>query len=128
MLSEPRHTRRHPTEVHEFVVLNHILSANISALTTTWQDTATPNPAVPPDSRRLLTSAQAALTKSLARLATTPAIVPAETPTATVALMQEVQADVQADTANADRTLAEQLAFLQKVSSDLGRVTESLVA
>jgi uncharacterized membrane protein YccC len=127
MLSEPRHTRRHPTEVHEFVVLNHILSANISALTTTWQDTATPNPTVPPDSRRVLTSAQAALTRSLARLATTPAIT-AELSTATVALMQEVQADAQADTVNADRTLAEQLAFLQKVSSDLGRVTEALVA
>jgi uncharacterized membrane protein (TIGR01666 family) len=127
MLSEPRHTRRHPTEVHEFVVLNHILSANISALTTTWQDTATPNPAVPPDSRRVLTSAQAALTRSLARLAATPAIT-AEVSTATVALMQEVQTDAQADTINADRTLAEQLAFLQKVSSDLGRVTEALVA
>jgi hypothetical protein len=41
---------------------------------------------------------------------------------------QEVQADAQADTANPDRTLSEQLTFLQKVSSDLGRVTEALVA
>jgi hypothetical protein len=42
--------------------------------------------------------------------------------------MQEVRADALSDTANPDRTLAEQLAFLQKVSSDLGRVTEALVA
>jgi len=132
MLSEPRHTRRHPTEVHEFVVLNHILSANISALTTTWQDEATPNPAVPPEARRVLTSAQAALSKSLARLAATPAAPTAEAATpataATVPLMQDVRADALADTAHPDRTLAEQLAFLQKVSTDLGRVTEALVA
>ncbi|TDN39073.1 hypothetical protein E4631_12075 [Hymenobacter sp. UV11] len=125
MLSEPRRTRRHPTEVHEFVVLNHILSANISALTTTWQDEATPNPSVPPESRRVLTSAQAALSKSLARLAAAPADGPTPAPTA---LPPEVPADTQADTATADRTLSEQLAFLQKVSTDLSKVTEALVA
>ncbi|QKG57702.1 FUSC family protein [Hymenobacter sp. BRD128] len=128
MLSEPRRTRRHPTEVHEFVVLNHILSANISALTTTWQDAATPNPAVPPEARRVLTSAQAALSKSLARLAAAPAPEVEAAAPATVALLQEVRADALADTASPDRTLAEQLAFLQKVSSDLSRVTEALVA
>jgi uncharacterized membrane protein (TIGR01666 family) len=132
MLSEPRRTRRHPTEVHEFVVLNHILSANISALTTTWQDEATPNPTVPPEARRALTSAQAALGKSLARLAASLAAPAAETASlaapATLPLMQEVRADALTDTTNPDRTLAEQLAFLQKVSSDLGRVTEALVA
>ncbi len=128
MLSEPRRTRRHPTEVHEFVVLNHILSANISAITTTWQDEATPNPTVPPAARRVLTSAQAALTKSLARLAAMPAITAEATPTATAALMQNVQADAQTSETIADRTLAEQLAFLQKVSSDLVRVTDALAA
>jgi len=130
MLSEPRRTRRHPTEVHEFVVLNHILSANIAALTSTWQDEATPNPSVPPDSRRALTSAQAALSKSLARLAAAPAPAPAEAapPAATVPLMQAVRADLADEAAAPDRTLAEQLAFLQKVSSDLGRVTEALAS
>jgi len=130
MLSEPRRTRRHPSEVHEFVVLNHILSANISALTSTWQDEATPNPSVPPESRRALTSAQAALSKSLARLAAAPTPASSTNPElpapATVLLMTEVQTDAQADSANADRTLAEQLAFLQKVSADLSKVTEAL--
>jgi hypothetical protein len=113
-------------------VLNHILSANISALTTTWQDEATPNPAVPPEARRVLTSAQAALSKSLTRLAAAPAAPTIDgtglAAPATAALMQDVRADALADTASPDRTLAEQLAFLQKVSSDLSRVTEALVA
>ena len=108
-------------------MLNHILSANISALTTTWQDEATPNPAVPPATRRVLTSAQAALSKSLARLAAAPAPEVETAAPATVSLMQEVRTDALADTASPDRTLAEQLAFLQKVSSDLSRVTEALV-
>ena len=79
----------------------------------------------------------AALSKSLARLAATPAAPAAPTTEATgpppatpatVALMQEVRADALADAAAPDRTLAEQLAFLQKVSSDLSRVTEALAA
>lgn len=127
MLSEPRRTRRHPTEVHEFVVLNHILSANISALTSTWQDETTPNPAVPPDSRRMLTSAQAALSKSLALLAVaSPTLAAPDSTAPSVPLMAEVRADALADAAVTDRTLAEQLAFLQKVSTDLSRVTEAL--
>jgi uncharacterized membrane protein YccC len=127
MLSEPRRTRRHPTEVHEFVVLNHILSANISALTTTWQDETTPNPAVPPDSRRVLTSAQAALSKSLALLAVAPpTLVPPDPAAPTTPLTADVRADALSETAATDRTLAEQLAFLQKVSTDLSRVTEAL--
>ena len=122
MLSEPRRTRRHPTEIHQFVVLNHILSANISALTTTWEEAASPL-AVPPEGRRALTSAQAALTKSLARLA---AAAPEAGGSAT-ALAAEVQADSNVATAPVpDRSLAEQLTFLQKVSTDLSRVTEAL--
>ena len=122
MLSEPRRTRRHPTEVHQFVVLNHILSANISALTTTWQDSATPNPAVPPASRRMLTSAQAALSKSLVLLAVAPA---ATEPVATPVL--PLRGVRPAAPAAPNRTLTEQLAFLQKVSTDLSRVTEALL-
>ncbi len=129
MLSEPRRTRRHPTEVHEFVVLNHILSANIAALTSTWQDETTPNPTVPPDGRRLLTSAQAALSKSLALLAAAPpTLAPPDPAAPTGPLLTEVRADALADAVAPDRTLAEQLAFLQKVSTDLSRVTEALVA
>jgi uncharacterized membrane protein YccC len=33
MISEPKSKQRRPTEVHEFVVLNHILSSNIASVT-----------------------------------------------------------------------------------------------
>ena len=126
MLSEPARTRRQPTEVHRFVVLNHILSANIAALTNTLEEEAPAPAALPPEGRRALTSAQAALGKSLARLAA-----PAEADRYPAALAggPETRADSLAATAaTPDRSLTEQLAFLQKVSSDLGKVTEALAA
>ena len=124
MLSEPRRTRRQPTEVHRFVVLNHILSANISSLTTSLEEEAGPAPVVASEGRRALTSAQAALGKSLARLAA-----PAEADRYPAALTAaEVRADALTATSSPDRSLTEQLTFLQKVSSDLGKVTEALVA
>ncbi len=117
MLSEPKSKRRHPTEIHQFVVLNHILSSNIAALTATLQDTATPTPLPSPESRRALTSAQAALTRSLTRLA--PDTLPEDGVSP-----PEVRSDVPA--APVDRPLLEQLGFLQKVSTDLTKVTEVL--
>ena len=119
MLSEPKSKRRHPTEIHQFVVLNHILSSNIAALTATWQDATTTNPLPSPESRRLLTSAQAALVRSLTRLD------PSNLPNEEIAPVPEVRSAVPA--APADRPLLEQLGFLQKVSTDLSKVTELLV-
>ena len=121
MLSEPKSKQRHPTEIHEFVVLNHILSSNIAALTTTLQETGTA--ALPsPESRRALTSALAALTRSLTRLA--PEVVSEEV--LTQAALPEVRSEVPATPA--DRPLLDQLVFLQKVSADLSKVTEVLAA
>ena len=116
MLAEPRGKQHRPTETHEFVVLNHILSANIAALTATLREAA---PAVPPFAeagRRALTSAVAALAKSLARLA------PAAPPDT---LEPPAPAPPAAD-ADDDPALLEQLAFLQKISGDLSRLTEGL--
>ena len=115
MLTEPKSKQRHPAETHEFVVLNHILSSNIAALTGTLREAA---PAVPPfaaDSRRALTSALAALQKSLLRMAPDGAVPPAEPALAA------------ADAAD-DKSLLDQLTFLQKVSGDIGKVTEVLVS
>ena len=119
MLSEPKSKRRHPTEIHQFVVLNHILSSNIAALTATWQDEATANPLPSPESRRLLTSAQAALARSLTRLD------PSTSPAEAAPPAPEVRSAVPATPT--DRPLLEQLGFLQKVSADLSKVTETLV-
>jgi uncharacterized membrane protein (TIGR01666 family) len=120
MLSEPKSKQRHPTEIHQFVVLNHILSSNIASLTTTLQEggsTSLPSP----ESRRALTSALAALTRSLTRLA--PEAATEEI--MTQAALPEVRSEVPATPA--DRPLLDQLAFLQKVSTDLSKVTEVIV-
>jgi uncharacterized membrane protein YccC len=118
MLSEPKSKQRHPTEIHQFVVLNHILSSNIASLTTTLQEggsTSLPSP----ESRRALTSTLAALTRSLTRLA--PNTLPEDI---AQAALPEVRSEVPATPA--DRPLLDQLAFLQKVSTDLSKVTEVL--
>ena len=104
MLAEPKSKQHRPAETHEFVVLNHILAANIAALTATLREAAPAVPPFPPESRRALTSALAALAKSLARLAPAdaapvPELAPAEP---TVPAVPD------------DAALLEQLLFLQK--------------
>ena len=116
MLTEPKSKQHRPTETHEFVVLNHILSSNIAALTGTLREAAPAVPPFPPESRRALTSALAALTKSLTRIAPATAPAPEELAPA------EPEIPVTAD----DKALLEQLTFLQKVSGDIGKATEVL--
>ena len=115
MLTEPKSKQQHPAETHEFVVLNHILSSNIAALTGTLREAAPAVPPFPPESRRALTSAVAALGKSLARIAPAPEPLPELGPA-------EPNVPVLSD----DKSLLEQLTFLQKVSADIGKVTEVL--
>ena len=115
MLTEPKSKQRHPTETHEFVVLNHILSSNIAALSGTLREAAPALPPFTPESRRALTSALAALHKSLGRI--TAATPPAELGTAASAVAAPAE----------DASLLEQLLFLQKVSGDIGKLTEVLI-
>ncbi len=116
MLTEPKSKQRRPAETHEFVVLNHILSSNIAALTGTLREAAPAVPPFAPESRRALTSALAALHKSLGR------IVPAPPPPAGELAPPEPAAPAAAD----DKSLLEQLVFLQKVSGDIAKLTEVL--
>ncbi|WP_210521052.1 FUSC family protein [Hymenobacter terricola] len=117
MLTEPKSKQHRPIETHEFVVLNHILSSNIAALMGTLREAAPAVPAFAPESRRALTSAVAALHKSLCRIA------PSVAPPAVELGPPEPAVPVIAD----DKSLLEQLTFLQKVSGDIGKVTEVLV-
>ena len=119
MLTEPKSKQYYPAETHEFVVLNHILSSNIAALTGTLREAAPAVLPFSPDSRRALTSAVAALSKSLARMA------PATAPPAVELAAPAPGLSVAAAAAD-DKLLLEQLTFLQKVSGDIGRVTEVL--
>ncbi len=129
MLAEPKSKQHHAAQTHDFVVLNHVLSAQIAALSQGLplapagaagppappQTPATAAPALAPEARRALRSAQAALARALLALA--PDAAPPETPPAPAA-----------PTLPADPALAEQLAYLQKVSTDLARVSEALAA
>ena len=115
MLTEPKSKQYHPAETHEFVVLNHILSSNIAALTGTLREAAPAVPPFTPESRRALTSAVAALGKSLGRIAPAPEPLPELGP-----------AEPTGPGLSDDRSLLEQLTFLQKVSTDICRVTEVL--
>ncbi|SFQ66481.1 FUSC family membrane protein [Hymenobacter arizonensis] len=116
MLNEPKSKQHQPSKTHEFVVLNHILSSNIASLTATLREAAPAVPPFPAEGRRALTSALATLHKSLTRIAPDAAAPAPELPPA------EAVAPVAPD----DKSLLEQLAFLQKVSGDIGKVTEVL--
>jgi uncharacterized membrane protein YccC len=118
MLTEPKGKQHRPTETHEFVVLNHILASNIAALTGTLREAAPAVPPFTPESRRALTSAIAALHKSLTRIAPDTAPPPEELGPA------EDTVPVAAE----DKSLPEQLTFLQKVSVDIGKSTEAVLS
>jgi uncharacterized membrane protein YccC len=115
MLTEPKSKQHHPEQTHEFVVLNHILSSNIAALTGTLREAAPAVPPFPPESRRALTSAVAALGKSLGRIGPAPEPLPELGP-----------AEPNVPLLTDDKSLLEQLTFLQKISTDIGKVTEVL--
>ncbi|MCC3154903.1 FUSC family membrane protein [Hymenobacter sp. BT770] len=116
MLTEPKRKQHRPIETHEFVVLNHILSSNIAALTATLREAAPAVPPFPAESRRALTSALATLHKSLTRIA----------PATATAAPELGPAEPAVPVAPEDKSLLEQLTFLQKVSGDIGKVTEVL--
>ncbi len=109
MLSEPKRTHRQPSAVFEFVVLNYTLASGIAALAA-----ADPGPAFTPATRRALMGAQGALAAALRRLAPAAEPAPAE------------PAPPARPTAD-DPAWREQLAFLQKVSGDIGKAAEAAV-
>ena len=131
MLAEPKSKQHHAQQTHDFVVLNHVLSAQIAALSQglplapALAPAANPATAAPPasaltaEARRALTSAQAALARALQVLApetTPPEAAPPEAPAPPPTAL----------TAAPDPALAEQLLYLQKVAADLARVSEAL--
>ncbi|OIN56743.1 FUSC family protein [Arsenicibacter rosenii] len=121
MTSEPSWKQWHRSEVHQFVVLNHILSSNVATITSTLATGSLPKPATA-DGIRLVKRSLASLTESLRKLnapvASTPATAEPQPETVTVAKV--------APTAD-DRLLRGQLEFIQKVSFDVGKVTDTLL-
>ncbi|WP_400193990.1 FUSC family membrane protein [Hymenobacter sp. B81] len=114
MLSEPKSKRRNSEEIQQFVVLNHILSANIATLTAA---VAAARPAVrPPELLRPVQQSLTALTASLQQLGGTPEP-PEPAPAANPGT---------ALPAHEQQLLAEQLRFICTVSQDIGKVTASI--
>ena len=114
MASEPKHKQRNQKVIYEFVVLNHILSANVA---TAMSALLTTEPvAHPPALTRLVRRALATLTNSLDLLGA-PSDKPAAEP-----LAFGPAAPGDADLPPDDRQLSEHLSFIQRVSADINRV------
>ena len=113
MVSEPKHKQRNEKLIYEFVVLNHILSANVATITSArlvGEPKTYPPAFLRPVKRALFT-----LTECLRRLGVAPEKSLPETPTDSQAVPTPAPADL---------LLSEQLQFIQQVSSDIGKLVE----
>ena len=113
MLSEPKHKQRNEKLIYEFVVLNHVLSANVATITSAQLNGETktyPAPVLRPVKRALHT-----LTESLRRLDS------AETKPVSEAIALDSASSVAPIN---DTSLQEQLNFIQQISSDIGKLVE----
>ncbi|MEP7252613.1 MAG: FUSC family membrane protein [Ginsengibacter sp.] len=111
MLSEPKSKQRHTREIYEFVVLNHVLSSNIAALTASLP---TDNPITyPKEIFQPVKRSATILEQSLHQLDNT----------YEKKLSNKVTIQQSEITATTDKNLAGQLDFIYKVTSDIGKVT-----
>lgn len=115
MLSEPKHTQRNERYIYQFVVLNHVLSANIATILSAHL-TADPK-AYPIAWQRPIKRALHTLTESLHKLdPSTDKLTPTTgTPDVTTSTSTPTPDD---------ETLLEQLDFIHQISSDIGKLVE----
>lgn len=119
MLSEPKSKQRHEAEVHQFVVLNLILSSNIATVASAARSGGLP--ALPAEALKPVRQALMLLTESLRKLS--PADVPELTP---LPAAPGAAAAPKPAPAGEEQLLLEQLEFVQKISNDLRRVTDTV--
>lgn len=117
MISEPKRKQQNVDKIHSFLVLNHILSSNIAALTSSLS--AKDHTAYPPEFMQSVKQAQAALQESLQRFATSAPV--SEITVPRTYLMEKI-------TDEEDMLLKEQLEFIQKISQDICKTTEAIQA
>jgi len=118
MLSEPKRTQRNSKEVHKFVVLNHILSSNIATLSSAILDQEH-QVVLAPDSLRPVRRSLAMLNEGLRRLDNDATDNQPESMAVTLELQQINIAET------ADPGLREQLEFIQRLSSDILKITDN---
>ncbi|HVW96716.1 MAG TPA: FUSC family membrane protein [Mucilaginibacter sp.] len=119
MTSEPKSKQRKIREVHRFTVLNHILSSYIATITFSVDSRAIHRSAS--ENLKLLKRSISVLNDSRRKLgdAATETILPPTLP---------VEKSVQQRAASAeDVLLREQLGFINRISADISRITDSIV-
>ncbi|MFC5412761.1 FUSC family membrane protein [Larkinella bovis] len=122
MTSEPQSKQWHRNDIYEFVVLNHILSSNIATLASVRL--ANPQlPAYPADQLRPLRRSLTVLNESLKRLDPEAAKTAAEPTVPEIIPAEKTEAQP-----TDDRSLKEQLDFIQKISQDISKLTDTILA
>lgn len=120
MVSEPKHKQRNERLTYKFVVLNHILSANVATVTSallTSELKSHPTPLL-----RSVRRALSALTEARRQLG-----VSVNNPSVEPAVNDPAAPDTPEPTATPDdRLLGEQVNFIQQVSSDISRLVEKV--
>ena len=120
MTSEPKSKQRRSKEVHRFVVLNHILSSYTATLASAI---LTKEPHVyPQENLRLVRRALSVLSESLKKLEQSH-----QEPETEQLLTEKEKPAPHTPTAD-DLLLKEQLEFIQKVSTDIRKTTEAILA
>lgn len=122
MTSEPQSKQWHKNDIYEFVVLNHILSSNIATVASTRLN-AEATPACPPEMLRPVRRSLTVLNESLKKLDPEAARAVSEP-----AAPETVGPDASEPGKIDDRPLKEQLDFIQKISQDINKLTDTILA
>lgn len=116
MISEPVSKQRNRSELHQLVVLNHILSANVASIASTLVAGNQPM-LLPADDLRPLRRSISLLQDSLRLTGEVPA---------DPVITTSVRSSMGATTTGEDLLLKGQLAFIQKLSNDIRELIKSL--
>ncbi|MGZ3756700.1 MAG: FUSC family membrane protein [Mucilaginibacter sp.] len=119
MTSEPKSKQRHIKDVHKFVVLNHILSSYIATVASEVTVKGLHKPQ--PDTLKLVKKSIVLLNESIKKLEGQPIEFTTEK---TTPHQGEIQKSVLTASEN---LLKEQLGFINKISNDIARVTDTIV-
>lgn len=117
MLSEPKSRQKNKKDIHQFVVLNHILSSNIATIASGML--LKERPVYGKENLRPLKQALSVLTHSLKKLNPAHAefqAIPEQASTNIIPDKITLHPD--------DKLLRDQLEFICKVSNDIGKITE----
>jgi uncharacterized membrane protein (TIGR01666 family) len=118
MTSEPKSKQRRIKEIHKFVVLNHILSSYIATIASSVTSKALHK--APAENLKLLKRSIAVLNDSNKKL---------DGDVVEIGSLKNTFAETEPKAVSADDLLLkEQLGFINKISTDIARVTDSIVS